>query len=365
MASLRALLVALTLATVAARAPRQAPAKRAARRAPPPAPLNQLSLYDCDDARAPLNFGWSFSGPAGGAGSFALAGTSLCASYDAATTNLYADECAPAAPTQTFTIRADGTFFNAATGLCWDSQYYGNVSGATLGLYTCSEESWGTFAYSAATSRITNTQLTTLCVNGGGAPVPAPTKEQLAWMDNEISLMISYDMITQLPDVPNGQHFCYEAGADTDNFAVPPATSFNPTALNASNWVAAAAASGAGYTLLVASHCAGFLQWQTNVTLPNGTLYPYGVAQATDWRGGRGDVVADYVEASRAAGVGFGFYLTWNYNYLFRRGPRGQVPGPLAPGQIELTDDEYADTMYKTIEEVWSRYPGAITEVWL
>jgi alpha-L-fucosidase len=180
---------------------------------------------------------------------------------------------------------------------------------------------------------------------------------------------------------------------------VPPATAFNPTALNASNWVAAAAATGAGYTLLVASHCSGFLQWQSNVTLPDGTLYPYSTVQATTWRGGRGDVVNDYVAASRAAGVGFGFYLTfvnahsaaapaapataplttltpnptraprpqinrWNYKYLFRRGPRGQVPGALAPGQIALTDAEYAATMFKTIEEVWSRYPNAITEVW-
>lgn len=107
-------------------------------------------------------------------------------------------------------------------------------------------------------------------------------------------------MITQMPDEPNGQHFCLWAGGDS-GFPVPPATTFSPSNLNASNWVAAATAVGAGYTLLVASHCSGFLQWQSNVTLPDGSLYPYSTAQATTWRGGKGDVVADYAAASRAA----------------------------------------------------------------
>ena len=36
-----------------------------------------------------------------------------------------------------------------------------------------------------------------------------------------------------------------------------------PAAINfTDNWMAAAKAANAGYTLLVASHCSGFFQWQ-------------------------------------------------------------------------------------------------------
>lgn len=275
---------------------------------------NQLSLYACNES---LSFEWQFSGSASSAGAFKLVSSpgDLCATYDPVTTNLYADACGAPSAAQLFLPRADGTLYHPSTELCWDVQYYGNTSGSVLGLYKCSApQEWGVFDFNNATGRITNTQQTTMCVNGGGTPIPIPTPEQLSWMDQDISLMISYDLITQMPEVPNGQHFCYWAGADTDNFALPPATTFNPSSLNASNWVAAASAVGAGYTLLVASHCSGFLQWQSNVKLPDGSPYAYTTAQATTWRGGKGDVVAEYAAASKAAGVGFGFYLTWNYN---------------------------------------------------
>jgi hypothetical protein len=126
--------------------------------------------------------------------------------------------------------------------------------------------------------------------------------------------------------------------------------------------MAAAAASEAKYTLLVASHCSGFFQWQSNVTLPDGSPYPYTVAQS-NWKGGKGDVVADYVKNSNAAGLPFGFYLTWNYNYLFNWGPSGFSSQPLQPGQINVTEAEYRAMMLQQMEEVWSRYPGAITEI--
>ena len=287
----------------------------------------------------------------------------LCATYDVPSTNLVMAPCGAAGePLQTFVPRADGTLFSPSTGLCWDSQYYGNVSGSVLGLYECSApQEWDLFSF--ASGRITNTQNgNTLCVNGGGAPPPLPTPQQLAWMDSEVALMISYDIITQLTEVPNPQHFCIQAGGDS-GFAVPPATRFDPSNDTfTDSWMAAARAANAGYTLLVASHCAGFLQWQSNVKLPDGTPYPYTVASSY-WRGGKGDVVDDYVKSSNAAGLGFGFYLTWNYNYLFNWGPSGFAKTPLAPGQINVTEDEYRAMMTASIAEVWGRYPNAITEI--
>ena len=272
----------------------------------------QLSLYPCTDTTPPVNTAWSFSGDASTPGVFTLQGTKQCVTYDAPSTNLIMSTCAaPGEPLQTFALRADGTIYSPSRGLCWDCQYYGNTSGSVLGLYECAApQEWDLFNFSAATGQITNVQNgNTLCVNGGGPPPPLPTAQQLAWMDYEVSLMISYDMITQLTEVPNPQHFCIEAGGDS-GFAVPPPSRFNPSNTTfTDSWMAAAKAANAGYTLLVASHCSGFLQWQSNVKLPDGSPYPYTVAQS-NWKGGKGDVVDDYVKSSNAAGLGFGFYLT-------------------------------------------------------
>ena len=74
-------------------------------------------------------------------------------------------------------------------------------------------------------------------------------------------------------------------------FPVPSPARFNPSNTTfAQSWIDAARAADAGYTLLVASHCSGFLQWQSRVKLPDGSPYPYTVAQSY-WKGGVGDVV--------------------------------------------------------------------------
>jgi len=59
--------------------------------------------------------------------------------------------------------------------------------------------------------------------------------------------------------------------------------------------LAAAQACGARYAIFTATHFNGFMQWQSD-------LYPYGLKQ-TRWRGGRGDVVADFVASCRQAGI--------------------------------------------------------------
>lgn len=53
--------------------------------------------------------------------------------------------------------------------------------------------------------------------------------------------------------------------------------SFAPTHLNVSQWVESMVALGATEAVLTAKHGCGFYLWPTNVTLPNGTRYPYRV----------------------------------------------------------------------------------------
>lgn len=320
----------------------------------------QLNLVQCNTTSPSASLIWTWDQQGG---PIVLNSTGQCVTFDPVSTNVIMAPCAADDPLQQYELRSDRSVYNQATQLCMDVQYYGASVGSVLGLYQCYPQNWDRFAFDAATGLLTNTQNTTLCVSGGALPPVIPTPQQLAWMQSEISLMISYDLITQLTDVPNPQHFCINAGGDAP-FPVPSPTLFNP--MNdtfTDSWIEAALAADAKYTLMVASHCSGFLQWQSNVTLPDGSPYPYTVAQSY-WRGGKGDIVADYVTSSRNAGLPFGFYLTWNYNYLFNAGCCNEVSPPDAPGQIALNLTQYHGVMQDTIAEIWGRYKDAIFEIW-
>lgn len=70
---------------------------------------------------------------------------------------------------------------------------------------------------------------------------------------------------------------------------------FNPSALDADQWVRVAKSWGATEICLTARHASGFAIWQTNLT-------SYGVKESP-WKGGKGDVVREFVDACRRGGV--------------------------------------------------------------
>ena len=186
--------------------------------------------------------------------------------------------------------------------------------------------------------------------------IPVPTPEQLGWTEAELAIMISYDLITQLPSIPNGQHFCLGAGGDTDHFPVPPPSAFNPSNLSTDSWMMAGRALGAQYSVLVASHCSGFALWPTK-------LNNYSLA-ASPYKGGRGDIVAEYMASSRKYGIKPGLYITWNYNYLYNVGAGRVYPGPLAPGQINISLEAYHQIAFAQQLELWTQYQGQLYELW-
>jgi alpha-L-fucosidase len=81
-----------------------------------------------------------------------------------------------------------------------------------------------------------------------------------------------------------------------------PARTFNPTAVDAGQWAAAAREAGAAHLILTAKHHDGFCLWPTTTT-------DYSAA-SSPWKSGRGDVVAEVAAACRDHHIGFGLYLS-------------------------------------------------------
>jgi alpha-L-fucosidase len=90
--------------------------------------------------------------------------------------------------------------------------------------------------------------------------------------------------------------------ATFDPGTAPPASSFNPTSLDAKEWVTEFKNAGFRQAVLVAKHENGFCLWPTATT-------DYSV-KSSPWKNGQGDVVKEFTEAARAAGVRAGLYVS-------------------------------------------------------
>jgi alpha-L-fucosidase len=76
---------------------------------------------------------------------------------------------------------------------------------------------------------------------------------------------------------------------------------FNPSDLNAEQWVLAAKSIGVQEICLTAQHEGGFALWPSNFT-------NYSVA-ASPWKGGKGDVLREFADACNKHGMGICYYL--------------------------------------------------------
>jgi alpha-L-fucosidase len=91
-------------------------------------------------------------------------------------------------------------------------------------------------------------------------------------------------------------------------------TIFNPTQLDANQWLDAVTNFGGKMIVLVCKHHDGFCYWPTRYT-------PHSVA-ASPWREGKGDEVREVANAARAHGVKLGVYLSPADLYQLRTNPK-------------------------------------------
>lgn len=123
-------------------------------------------------------------------------------------------------------------------------------------------------------------------------PIPSPA--QLRYQELELNTFIHFGLNTF-------------TNAEWGDGTADPAL-FNPTDLDATQWMRILKDVGVKGVLFVAKHHDGFLLWPSAHS-------EYSVKNSP-WRNGKGDVVAEVAEATRNAGLEFGLYLSpWDRNH--------------------------------------------------
>ncbi|MCC7495456.1 MAG: alpha-L-fucosidase [Fimbriimonadaceae bacterium] len=171
-------------------------------------------------------------------------------------------------------------------------------------------------------------------------PLVLPTPEQVAWADCEVGVIIHLDLQVFEPS--------YRFREQRDYHPSPQV--FAPRSLDTDQWLATAAAAGARYAVLVAKHCSGFSLWPT-------AAHDYSVA-SSPWRGGRGDVVGDFVASCARYGLRPGLYYSTSCNAWCGVDNPGTVLSGQRPDQ-----ERYNQIVETQLTELWTRY-GPLFEVW-
>ncbi|MFN0119555.1 MAG: alpha-L-fucosidase [Blastocatellia bacterium] len=162
------------------------------------------------------------------------------------------------------------------------------------------------------------------------------------WQDCEVGLLYSFDL-------------AIAAGDTTSNNAARKTWEpnlYQPHRLNTDEWLAAAKAAGANYAIFTATHFNGFMQWQSDA-------YPYSLRQ-TNWRNGKGDVVADFVASCRKVGIKPGIFFSVHRNVY------QQVWGHYVDwgqGRGTAAQEKFNRMAEKMMQEICSRY-GPLVQIW-
>ncbi len=151
-----------------------------------------------------------------------------------------------------------------------------------------------------------------------------PSPRQLRWQQLQLTVFFHYGINTF-------------TGREWGDGKEDP-TLFNPTLLDARQWVRTAKEAGFKQVILTAKHHDGFCLWPTATTSHS--------VKSSPWQNGTGDLVKDVRNACDEYKIGFGIYLSpWDRN--------AAVYGT----------DAYNDFFMKQLTELLTNY-GRIDEVW-
>lgn len=166
-----------------------------------------------------------------------------------------------------------------------------------------------------------------------------PSDAHQQWADAEIGAIFHFDVTNYVPEY-NWRNWGTH----------PPASVFNPGKVNTDQWIQAAKAGGAKYAVLVAKHCAGFSLWPTKA-------HEYSVKNSP-WKGGKGDLVADFIASCNKYGLRPGIYASAAANGYFWV----DNPGKVQPGG-PVDQKTYNGIVEQQLTELWSNY-GKLFEIW-
>lgn len=159
-----------------------------------------------------------------------------------------------------------------------------------------------------------------------------PSGRQLAWQALEFQAFVHFGMNTFTDR---------EWGEGTENPKL-----FDPTGLDANQWVEAVKAAGIRGLIVTAKHHDGFCLWPSKFTEHS--------VRSSPWKGGRGDVVGEVAAACKKGGLKFGVYLSpWD---------RHEPSYGDSPRYNEHFENQLREllTQYGEISEVW--FDGACGE---
>lgn len=154
--------------------------------------------------------------------------------------------------------------------------------------------------------------------------LPRPTRQQLAWHENELYLFVHFG--------PNT--FTDKEWGDGNE----PEQLFNPSSLDCKQWCRVARAAGAKGIIITAKHHDGFCLWPSK--------YSTHTVRESKWKDGKGDVLMELSQACKQYGLKFGVYLSpWDRNHP------------------DYGTEKYNDVFVNMMKEIFQNY-GPVWEMW-
>lgn len=177
--------------------------------------------------------------------------------------------------------------------------------------------------------------------------VAIPTPAQLEYQDLEVGTLIHFNAQTLCTTAGNHSTTRCEKAESGHMPTDDELRAWNPTQLDTDQWLSAASSFGARYAVLVVDHFSGFNLWPS-------AQNDFSIAM-TSWRGGKGDVLGDFVKSCQKFGVRPGIFYSVHNNW------RRHVSGHTVHGGTREDFNRFVDAQ---MQELLGGTYGDLLGVW-